>query len=151
MNTKRFLYRLARAVLSHNERQRVIKFDDVLVVGAEAPDAFDQHLWTTRKGQVPEGDTTSCAWKITYAKLAFSTVDMLLSGCRGRPHVKGLWYVPAGMPAINYCHASPHQRTSSHTHLGFKRLRSVENYVDNGAIWADAPPKAPNARAQHGP
>ena len=37
-------HRLAGAILPHNEREGLIELDDVLIVGAEAPDALDEQL-----------------------------------------------------------------------------------------------------------
>ena len=37
-------HRFARSVVSHNEGERLIKLDDILIIRAERPNPLDQHL-----------------------------------------------------------------------------------------------------------
>lgn len=39
-----FAHRLSSSIVPYYERERLVKLDNVLVVWAERPDAFDQHL-----------------------------------------------------------------------------------------------------------
>ena len=39
--------RFASSIMTHDERQRLVKLDNHLVVGAERPDPLDEHLQGT--------------------------------------------------------------------------------------------------------